>query len=80
LAAGARDAQNDESVMNGLVGQLGRNADGEILVPGRVPGCYLGLRLDWADDAQAAGVLVVAPPRCCIRSCRGRTAPCCTSW
>jgi hypothetical protein len=40
--------------------QFGANAYGEVLVPGRVPGCYLGLRLD-LDDAEAAGVLVVAP-------------------
>jgi hypothetical protein len=33
-------------------------------VPGRVPDCYLGLRLDPDDhDAEAAGVLVVTPPR-----------------
>jgi hypothetical protein len=43
------------------VGLLGPNADGELPQPGRVPDCYLGLRLDPADDAQAAGVLVVAP-------------------
>jgi hypothetical protein len=43
------------------VSQLGANALGEVLVPGRVPDCYLGLRLDPADDAQAAEVLVVAP-------------------
>jgi hypothetical protein len=43
------------------VAQLGANAFGEVLEPGRVPDCYLGLRLDPADDAQAAGVLVVAP-------------------
>jgi hypothetical protein len=42
------------------VAQLGANAEGVVLVPGRVPDCYLGLRLDPADD-QAAGVLVVAP-------------------
>jgi hypothetical protein len=41
--------------------QLGANAHGEILEPGRVPDCYLGLRLDPDHDAQAAGVLVVAP-------------------
>jgi hypothetical protein len=41
--------------------QLGANALGEILEPGRVPDCYLGLRLDSAGDAQAARVLVVAP-------------------
>jgi hypothetical protein len=44
------------------VAQLGRNADGEVLEPGRVPDCYLGLRLDPTDDDdQAAGVLMVAP-------------------
>jgi hypothetical protein len=43
------------------VAQLGANADGEVLVPGRVPDCYLGLRLDPAGHDQAAGVLVVAP-------------------
>ena len=41
--------------------QLGANAHGEVLEPGRVPDCYLGLRLDPADDAEPAGVLVVAP-------------------
>jgi hypothetical protein len=41
------------------VAQLGANAHGEILKPGRVPDCYLGLLL--ADDLQGPGVLVVAP-------------------
>ncbi len=41
--------------------QLGANALGEVLEPGRVLDCYLGLRLDATDhDAEAAGVLVVA--------------------
>jgi hypothetical protein len=43
------------------VPQLGVNAHGEIMEPGRVPDCYLGLRLDPADDAEAAGVLIVGP-------------------
>jgi hypothetical protein len=44
------------------VAQLGANAHGEVLEPGRVPDCYLGLHLDPADHgAEAAGVLVVAP-------------------
>jgi hypothetical protein len=43
------------------VGQLGRNAHGEVLEAGRVPDCYLGLLLDLAEDAEAAGVVVVAP-------------------
>jgi hypothetical protein len=42
------------------VAQLGANAFGEVLEPGRVPDCYLGLRLD-PDDTEPAGVLVVAP-------------------
>jgi len=44
------------------VAQLGANALGEVLESGRVPDCYLCLRLDPDDaDDQAAGVLVVAP-------------------
>jgi hypothetical protein len=42
------------------VEQLGVNAHGQVLEPGRVPDCYLGLRLDRAGDTQA-GVLAVAP-------------------
>jgi hypothetical protein len=42
------------------VAQLGANAHGEVLEPGRVPDCYLGLRLDPAGT-EPAGVLVVAP-------------------
>jgi hypothetical protein len=34
------------------VAQLGANAHGEVLEPGRVADCYLGLRLD-PDDAEA---------------------------
>jgi hypothetical protein len=45
----------------GHMAQLGANAFGEVLEPGRVPDCYLCLRLDPDDDDQAAGVLVVAP-------------------
>ena len=40
--------------------RLGRNADGEVLEPGRVPDCYLGLRLD-PPAAETPEVLVVAP-------------------
>jgi hypothetical protein len=43
------------------VSQLGANAFGEILEPGRVPDCFLGLRLDPDDDAQATGVLIIGP-------------------
>jgi hypothetical protein len=42
------------------VAQLGANAHGEVLEPGRVPDCYLGLRLD-PPAAQTPEVLVVAP-------------------
>jgi hypothetical protein len=43
------------------VGQLGRNAHGQVLKPGRVLDCYLGLLVDRADDGRGAVVLVVAP-------------------
>src|SRR5215213_11589743 len=43
------------------VSQLGANALGEVLVPGRVPDCYLGLLLDPPGDQHAGRVLVVAP-------------------
>jgi hypothetical protein len=42
------------------VAQLGRNAHGEVLVPGRVPDCYLGLLLDPPGGQHAGRVLVVA--------------------
>jgi hypothetical protein len=45
----------------GPVAQLGANAHGEVLEPGRVPDCYLGLHLDPAGSAEPVGVLVVAP-------------------
>jgi hypothetical protein len=57
--------------------QLGANAHGEVLEPGRVPDCHLGLLL--ADDVQRPGVLVVAPAVLLLPRCRSRTAPCCTS-
>jgi hypothetical protein len=43
------------------VAQLGANAHGEVLVPGRVPDCYLGLLLNPPGDQRAGTVLVVAP-------------------
>jgi hypothetical protein len=53
------------------VDQLGPNALGEVLEPGRVPDCYLGLLLPPgpAGEFEAGTVLVVgpghpAPPRC----------------
>jgi hypothetical protein len=62
------------------VAQLGANAHGEVLVPGRVPDCYLGLRLDPAGDSEEAGVLVVAPAVLLHPASPSQTAPCCTSW
>ncbi len=43
------------------MGLLGPNADGELLEPGRVPDCFLGLLLRAGDPDQAPGVLVVSP-------------------
>jgi hypothetical protein len=43
------------------VGQPGVNAHGESLESSRVPDCYLGLVVNPAEDAEAAGVLVAAP-------------------
>ena len=37
------------------MGQLGANAHGEVLEAGRVPDCYLGLRLDPAVAVTPAG-------------------------
>jgi hypothetical protein len=61
------------------VAQFGANALGEVLEPGRVPDCYLGLRLDPAAGAEPAGVLVVAPAALLHPAVPSRTAPCCTS-
>jgi hypothetical protein len=41
--------------------QLGANAHGEVLAPGRVPDCHLGLLLRAGDPDQAPSVLVVSP-------------------
>jgi hypothetical protein len=45
------------------VAQLGANAHGEVLVPGRVPDCYLGLLLPPGPvgEPEAGTVLIVAP-------------------
>lgn len=43
------------------MGELGPNADGELLEPGRVPDCYLGLLLRVGGPDQPLGVLVVSP-------------------
>jgi hypothetical protein len=49
------------STLEELVSRLGANALGEVLTPGRVPDCYLGLRLAPAGGTEAAGVLIVGP-------------------
>jgi len=43
------------------VGLLGPNADGELLEPGRVPDCYLGLLLPAGGPDPTPAVLVVSP-------------------
>jgi len=52
----------------GPVAELDANAFGEVLEPGRVPDCYLGLLLPPgpAGELEAGTVLVVAPAACCI--------------
>jgi hypothetical protein len=60
--------------------QLGADADGESLEPGRVPDCYLGLLLDPSSTTEAPEVLVVAPAALLHPSFPSRTAPWCMSW
>jgi len=43
------------------VRELGSNAHGQLVEPGRVGDCYLGLLLRVGDPDQASGVLVVSP-------------------
>jgi hypothetical protein len=50
------------------VAQLRANALGEVLEPGRVPDCYLGLRLD-PPAAEAPEVLVVGAGRAAAPGC-----------
>ena len=60
--------------------QLGANAHGEVLMPGRVPDCYLGLLLDPTNHhTQAAGVLVVTPAVLLHPTSPSRTARSCMS-
>ena len=59
--------------------QLGANALGEVLEPGRVPDCYLGLLLDPPSQTEPAGVLVVAPASLLHPAVPQPDAPCCTS-
>jgi hypothetical protein len=60
--------------------QLGVNAHGEVLEPGRVPDCYLGLLLDPPGDQHPGRVLVVAPASLLHPCIPSQTALCCTSW
>jgi hypothetical protein len=58
------------------VAQLGRNAHGEVLEPGRVPDCDLGLILDLSSTVEAPKVLVVVTPAAPLRLVSyGRTLP-----
>ena len=60
--------------------QLGVNALCEVLEPGRVPDCYLGLLLNPPSGQHSGGVLVVRRPRGCTPASPNQTAPCCTGW
>jgi hypothetical protein len=62
------------------VGQLGANAHGEVLEPGRVSDCYLGLLLDPPGDQHPGRVLVVAPAALLHPASPSQPAPCCTNW
>jgi hypothetical protein len=57
------------------VDQLGPNALGEVLEPGRVPDCYLGLVLDPSGAAGAPEVLVVATAARLPPVSHGRSVP-----
>ena len=63
----------------GPVTQLGANAFGEVLEPGRVPDCYLGLVLEPPSGEHAGRVLVVGPATLLHAVVPQPTAPCCTS-
>jgi hypothetical protein len=58
------------------VDQLGPNALGEVLEPGRVADCYLGVLLPprSVGELEAGTVLVVALPRCCTLELPSRPA------
>ena len=62
------------------MGQLGANAHGEVLEPGRVPDCYLGLLLDPPTTTRAPEVLVVAPAALLHPGVRQPDGTCCMSW
>ena len=55
--------------------QLGANAHGEVLEPGRVPDCYLGLLLNPPRDQHPGRVLVVAPASLLHPCIPSQTAP-----
>jgi hypothetical protein len=62
------------------VGLLGPNADGELLEPGRVADCYLGLLLRADDPDQASGCWWSARRGCCIPRSPNRTGRWSMSW
>jgi hypothetical protein len=63
------------------VDQLGPNALGEVLEPGQVADCYLGLLLPPGPvgELEAGTVLIVARPCCCILEFPSPTEACSTS-
>jgi hypothetical protein len=63
------------------VSELDANALGEVLEPGRVADCYLGLLLPPgpAGEPEAGTVLVVARRRCCTLEFPSRPGPLSTS-
>jgi hypothetical protein len=62
------------------VRDLGPNAHGELLQPGRVSDCYLGLLLGADDPDQAPGVLVVSPAGLLHPAVPSRTGRWSMSW
>ena len=60
--------------------QLGPNALGGVLEPGRVADCYLGLLTPGsAGEPEAATILIVARSRCCILEFPSPTGAWCMS-
>jgi hypothetical protein len=62
------------------VGLLGPNANGELVEPGRVPDCSLGLLLFAGYGNQAPGVLVLSPAGLLHPAVPSQTGCCCMSW
>jgi hypothetical protein len=64
------------------VDQLGPNALGEVLEPGRVGDCYLGLLLPSgpAGEPEAGTILIIAPATLLTLGSPSRPAAWSTSW